>query len=605
MSRAATTARTMWEVMIAAPVRGGRLRLAGLPPAVRQLSIAGVVVLAGLLVSLIVNDVWRRGTLTLVRDFEHAPNLAATGVIPFTLIAIAVAWALILAGAAVARPLVAVLVALVFLIANAGITDVSVLAADSFVLRVGPDVALACYFAAPALAVALSLLRRAGDRPASRAARARFPALRAARARFPALRAARALAVGALAVAVAGFFGSHLVVYAVQESRGESALLPRLLDGTLNGLQSFLVPLFILAVAGLVQLNHHIAEAVATPFWDVPERLAKLLVLGVIAVKLRYGLVGRVDHWAAYVSERSPQAVQALAYVAFLGGAAWLFARIRARPTNDVQTESLVYGGSALLSTGVLITGLVTNVSLFLLSRGADGAGRWVIRDFPLSFIARYGLIGTFAVVLVLGVALLLRGRRHAAVGGALVVLGAWVLPNVVLQQISNRDVGFDIGFVDLLLTLVALGYLLLRWRRLDTVAAVRLGALLVFASLVAGNGYVATRLVSRVLAAFTPPAVLLIVIGVLYVVFADSAFASASSRNFPRETRALLWIGYLIFSVAVTNYVLVAREVEYRIEFDRFAFHLLALPLAAWLAVRRPIGPDAGAPEAEPGPSA
>jgi hypothetical protein len=576
VSRAATTARTMWEVMIAGPVRGGRLRLDGLPPAVRQLSIAGVVVLGGLLISLIFNDVWRRGELTLVRDFDRAPNLAATGVISFTLITIAAAWGLILAGAALARPLVAVLVGVAFLIANAGIAEVSAVTAESFVLRFGPDVVLACYFGAPAVAVGVSLLRSAGRGPAW-----------------------GMLGAGVLAVAVIGFFGAHLAVYAVQESRGDLAGLPRSLDGTLNGLQGFLVPLFILAVAGLVQLNHHVAEAVATPFWDVPAWVAKVGVLGLIAVKLRYGLLGRMDHWEAYVGERGPQAVQAVAYVAFLAAAAWLFARIRALQSEDVPTEGLVYGGSILLSSGVLIVGLVTNVSLFLISQGGNDAGRWVVENFPFSFVGKYLLIGVSAVVLLLGLALVLRRRRHMALGGAIVLVAAWVLPNVVLQQVSARDVGFDIGFVDLLLTLVALGYLLLRWRRLDTSAAVRLGALLVFASLVAGNGYVATRVVSRVLASFTPPAVLLIVIGVLYVVFADSAFASASSRNFPRETRALLWIGYLIFSVAVTNYVLVAREAEYRIEFDRFAFHLLALPLAAWLAVRRPIG------EAERRPSA
>lgn len=216
-----------------------------------------------------------------------------------------------------------------------------------------------------------------------------------------------------------------------------------------------------------------------------------------------------------------------------------------------------------------------------------------MIDRFPASFVVKYLLLGLFVVVLLAGIALIVRRQgtgRDKALGGAMVVVSAWVVPNLALQQLSERDVGFDIGFLDLLLTLVALVYVVVRWRRLDTPAAVRVGALLVFASLVAGNGYVATRLVSKVLASFTPPAVLLIVIGVLYVVFADSAFASASSANFPRETRALLWIGYLIFVVAVTNYVLVAREAEYRIEYDRFTFQLLALPMAAWLAVRRRI---------------
>ncbi len=568
MSRATTTLRTMWDVMIADPVRGGRLRLDGLPPVTRQLSIAGVVVLGGLLLSLVFNDLWRRGPLTLVRDFEQAPNLAARGVIPFTLIAVAVAWTLILAGAALARPLLATLVAVAFLLANSGSSDAFVTSDDSVVLRLGPELVLGCYFAAAALAVVVSVLRR----------RSRWPV-------------ARALAAVALGASVVAFFGGQLAIYVAEESRGDLVSLPRSLDGTLNGLQGFLVPLFILAVAGLVQLNHHVAEGLVTPLWELPARVVKVLVVVLIAVKLRYALLGRVDDWTAYVVERRAQALQAVAFLVLLAGAAWLFRRHRdAGSDDDVQTEPLVYGASLLLSFTVLLVGVVTNVSLFLAARGAEGAGQWVIEEFPTSFVIRYLLLSLFAVVLLAGIALTVRRRgtrRDRVLGGAMVVVAAWVVPNLALQQLSERDVGFDIGFLDLLLTLVALVYMVVRWRRLDTPGAVRVGALLVFASLVAGNGYVATRLVSKVLASFTPPAVLLIVIGVLYVMFADSSFASASSANFPRETRALLWIGYIIFVVAVTNYVLVAREAEYRIEYDRFAFQLLALPMAAWLAVR------------------
>lgn len=573
MSRATTTLRTMWDVMIADPVRQGRLRLDGLPPVTRQLAIAGVVVLGGLLISLVFNDLWRRGPLVLVRDFEQAPNLAARGVIPFTVISVGVAWMLILAGAALARPLVSALVGVAFLLANSGMSDVPVTDDGSLALRVLPDAVLACYFAAPALAVGLSFLRLRG--------------------RWPAPRVMLAIALG---LAVATFFGGQLAIYVAEEHRGDLASLPRSLDGTLNGLQGFLVPLFILAVAGLVQLNHHVAEAVATPLWDLNATVVKLLVLALIAVKLRYALLGRLDDWTAYVVERRIQALQALGFMVLLAGSAWLFRRWRAAGSDDdVQTERLVYGASVLLSFTLLVVGVVTNVALFLAGRGADGAGRWVLENFPAAFVVKYLLLGVFAVVLLAGLALCVRrGRtgRDRAIGGAMVIVGAWVVPNLALQQLSDRDVGFDIGFLDLLLTLVALVFLVVRWRRLDTPAAVRVGALLVFASLVAGNGYVATRLVSKVLAAFTPPAVLLIVIGVLYVVFADSSFASASSANFPRETRALLWVGYMIFVVAVTNYVLVAREAEYRIEYDRFAFHLLALPLAVWLAVRKPMVP-------------
>ena len=583
--RATDTARTMWDVTIADPVREGRLRLDGLPPVARQLAVTGVVLLGGLLASLVLNDLWRRGPLTLVRDFEQSPNLAGRGVIPFTLVALGVAWTLILAGGALGRPRVAALAGGAFLLANSGLTSASVLGGTRL-LRLLPHVVVACYFAAPALAVAVSLLRRT----------ARFAA-------------ARVLAGVALAVTVLSFFGAQLVVYVHEESVGHSASLPRLLDGTLDGLQGFLVPLFILAVAGLVQLNHRVAAGLATPFWDVPAWMARTLVLLLIALKLRYALVGRVGHWTTYAVERRAQAVQAVGFVLLLGGAAWLFRRARrAGPSGEppaaaLPTEPLLYGGSLLLSTPVLLVGAATSLSLFLVSRGRLRAGRWVQRNFPTGFVVKYLLIVAFTAVLLAGLALLARRRSPSSGLGpaAVVLLSAWALPNLVLQQLTVRGVGFDIGAVDLLLTLAALAYLVLRWRRLDTAAAVRLGALLLFATFVAGNNYVATRLVSRALATFTPPAVLLIVVGVLWVLLADSAFASVSSTSFPRETRALLWIGYLLFTVTVTNYVLVARETEFRIEFDRFAFHLLALPLAAWLAVRGTFAAPAPEPERAP----
>jgi len=402
-----------------------------------------------------------------------------------------------------------------------------------------------------------------------------------------------------LAVAALAFFAAHLATYVLELREGRLTALPRLLDGAMDQLQGFLVPLFILAVAALVQLNHQIARAATAPFWAISARVAKVLVLLLIAVKLRYGLIGRLDFWTAYLTERRFQALQALGFLLLAAAAAWLFSRIRGEGA-EVSTEAVLYVCALLLSATVVIVGLATTGASFLTRVGVDGAQRWVVDHFPFQFLARYLLVSLFGLVFLVGLLLYLRPRPapwDRRMGAVLLLLGAWIVPCLVLQQLSDRDVGFDIGLADLGVTLAALAFLGLRWRQIDTSAAVRLGALLLFVSLVAGNGYVATRVVTRVLAFFTPPAVLLIVLGVLYVLLADSSFASLSSRNFPRETRVLLWVGYITFVVAVTNYVLVAREVEYRIEFDRFAFQLLALPIAVWLAVRSRITP----PEADP----
>ena len=574
--RAGDTARTMGRVVFADPVRQGRLRLDGLPPLVRQLAVLGVVALGATLVSLVLTDLWRRGPLTLVRDFEAAPNLAARGVVSFTLVTLAAAWLLIVSGGSLARPPVAVLAGVAFLLFNSALAE-PFGRDETWALRVLPDVVRVAYFVVPALVVALSLLRRT-DR----------------------VRVLRPVLGIALAAATVAFFAGNLAIYVIELREGHLAGLPRFVDGAMNGLQGFLVPLFILAVAALVQLNHHIARAATAPFWGLSARVVKVAVLLLIAVKLRYGLLGRVDFWSAYVAERRPQAVQALAFLLLAAAAAWLFSRIRDEDGSEVPTEGVLYAGALLLSSTVLVIGLASSGASFLARLGIEGAQRWVVDNFPFSFLATYQLVGIFTALLATGVLLYLKPRRppwDRRLGALLILLGAWIVPCLVLQQISDRDVGFDIGLVDLGLTLAALVGLVLRWRRLDAAAAIRLGALLVFVSLVAGNGYVATRVVTRVLAFFTPPAVLLIVLGVLYVLLADSSFASFSSPNFPRETRVLLWLGYIIFVVAVANYVLVAREVEFRTEFDRFAFHLLALPIAIWLAVRSPVSPPAAEP--------
>ncbi|HEX2048904.1 MAG TPA: hypothetical protein VHF27_14160 [Acidimicrobiales bacterium] len=581
VDRAGDTARTMGRVIFVDPVRQGRLRLDGLPPLVHQLAVLGVVALAASLVSLVFTDLWRRGPLTFVNDFEASPILAARGVVAFTVVTLAAAWLLILAGGSLARPPVAVLAGVAFLLFNSALSD-SFADDDTAALRLLGDAVPVAYFLAPGLAVALSLLRRTEG-----------------------VRFVRPVLGVALAAATVGFFAANLAVYVIELRDGGLAGLPRLLDNAMNEMQTFLVPLFVLAVAALVQLNHHIARAATAPFWGVSARVAKVSVLVLIAVKLRYGLVGRADFWGAYLTERRPQALQALAFLLLAAGAAWLFSRIGG-DEGEVSTEGLLYAAALLLSVTVLVGGVVTSSASFVGRLGWDDASGWVVDNFPYSFLTRYLLVAVFTALLLVGLLLYVRPRRPPwgrRTGAVLILIGAWIVPCLFLQQLSDRDVGFDIGLVDLGFTVAALAWLVFRWRRVDGAGAVRVGTLLVFLSLVAGNGYVATRLVTRVLAFFTPPAVLLIVLGVVYVLLADSSFASYSSHNFPRPTRVLLWLGYVIFVVAVANYVLVAREVEYRIEFDRFAFHLLALPIAVWLAVRSPPAPPEPQPaEDEPG---
>ncbi|MEA2686478.1 MAG: hypothetical protein QOE93_1673, partial [Actinomycetota bacterium] len=437
--RAATTVRTMGRVMFVDPVRAGRLRVAGLTPLTRGLAILGVGTLGMLLVSLILNDLWRRGPLALVRDFEATPNLAAKGVVSFTVVALAIAWVLILVGGALARPPVAVVAAVAFLLGNTSMSEV-LTRGDSTALRMLPDVVAACYFAAPALLVALSCLRLTER-----------------------WRGVRPVLGVALAAAGIAFFAAHLAIFVLEERAGNPSILPRQLDGAMNGLQGFLVPLFVLAVAALVQLNHQVTRAVTTPFWTLSTRVAKLAVLLLVAVKLRYALDGRVDEWTAYVVERRPQAVQAAGFVLLLALAALLFRRLGEERPPEVPTDGVVFAGSALLATTVVVTGIILSGATFLARVGPGEPDRWVLEHFPFRFMGKYLTLTVFAVVFIIGLSLVVRPRpppRGRHLGAVLVLLGAWIIPSLVLQQLSDRDVGFNIGLVDLALTLAALVYL-------------------------------------------------------------------------------------------------------------------------------------------------
>ncbi|HEV3495923.1 MAG TPA: hypothetical protein VHA34_06220, partial [Actinomycetes bacterium] len=216
--RAGETARTMGRVVFADPVRQGRLRLDGLPPIVRQLAVLGMVALGLTLVSLVLTDLWRRGPLTLVRDFEASPNLAARGVVAFTIVTLAAAWLLILSGGALGRPPVAVLAGVAFLLFNSALAE-PFARDDTVALRLLPDLVGIAYFVAPGVALTLSLLRRT-DR----------------------LRVLRPVLGVVLAAATIAFFAGNLALHVIELREGHLTGLPRLLDGAMNELQGFLVP---------------------------------------------------------------------------------------------------------------------------------------------------------------------------------------------------------------------------------------------------------------------------------------------------------------------------------------------------------------------------
>jgi hypothetical protein len=71
-----------------------------------------------------------------------------------------------------------------------------------------------------------------------------------------------------------------------------------------------------------------------------------------------------------------------------------------------------------------------------------------------------------------------------------------------------------------------------------------------------------------------------------------DSEMASSSSRHFPADSRVLLYIGYLVLSVVILNWVQVTHASDLASVIQRNGFTDIGIPLAAWLFIRRPWTP-------------
>jgi hypothetical protein len=78
-------------------------------------------------------------------------------------------------------------------------------------------------------------------------------------------------------------------------------------------------------------------------------------------------------------------------------------------------------------------------------------------------------------------------------------------------------------------------------------------------------------------------------VFGILWTLLSGSAFANGASRAFPRATRPLMWIGYLVLSLAIFNWIEVTHTVDSAPDTLDEGFFRLGIPLAAWLWMRRP----------------
>jgi hypothetical protein len=88
---------------------------------------------------------------------------------------------------------------------------------------------------------------------------------------------------------------------------------------------------------------------------------------------------------------------------------------------------------------------------------------------------------------------------------------------------------------------------------------------------------------------------VVVVVLGVVWTLMTSSAFATGSSPGYPRQARALLWLGYLVLATTILLWIEVTHGADVASEQGRVGFVGLGIPIAAWLWMRRSVAGAGG----------
>jgi hypothetical protein len=129
------------------------------------------------------------------------------------------------------------------------------------------------------------------------------------------------------------------------------------------------------------------------------------------------------------------------------------------------------------------------------------------------------------------------------------------------------------------------------RWRHIDRYEAVALIVITLFTWLAFSRGDFLTAIANGPLGFLGLPASVLVVFGIGYTLLADSAMASGSSGSFPRDSRVLIYLGFLVLSTAVLAWLDVTHVVSnLQDTVSSNGFADIGIPFAAWLVIRRPM---------------
>ena len=571
--KAGRVARPVWDTAFVDPVRESHIQLKDLNRPERHLARVGLVALGLLLVSVLFTDVWRGGTL-LPLDAGSRLTFLPVGLLPVTLIAFLIAWSLIVWGALVASPAIRIVVAAIFLLTNSWLSlPTAIEIEDRMALVLGPDLIRAGYFVPAAALVLSALLTRL-----RRTSAVLLPVL-------------RALTVAGLAT----FFLTHLWVHVVSVEEGFQGAAQRLMSGSIAETDSLLMPLMLVAGVLVIDFSLDVAVGVSLAAREAPLRLARWLLVGLLAVKLWLGVGREWSDWTTYLSERPDAVARTVVSVTLLALVVRLVTRFPITDAFDVAKERLLYGSGAAYAVTLLVSIVVVGSSVFAFAHlGFDDIPGFV-DDYPVDTVPKYGNPTLAALALLVGLWLLRRRRRpmDLELGSGLVVLGAWTFPALLLDSAEIR-LGFSEPLVDVLVTLGVMAVLARRWRTIDATGVVVLVTITVFSWLVMSRG----DWISVSGALLGLPAILVVVVGIVFSLAGDSGFTRTSSRRLPQGARVLLFVGYLMLSVTILHWIEATHADSFATASADTGFYYLGIPWAAWLIGRRLLNPDPAAEE-------
>jgi hypothetical protein len=567
----------LWRTTFRDPVREGRLRFRGLALVERHVARMTLAAVAVLLASAVLATTWRRGHLFPL-SAGGATLFVPSGIVGVTLVGFLLAWVALTWGGLRGSAPVRLGLAAAYLLINSTFSIEAFFDIDSgrWIL-VHSRLVLELGFWTPSAVLGVA------------AVTTRWPRLD----RWI-VRAGRLLC----GAAVTALFGGMIWAHAVLLDVGRDSAVPSLVSGALQDLGLLVAPLVVVSAVAVVDFALDVSTSLAAPAERLRARWVLVAVLGVALVKLWDQVVRQADYWRATLTHQ-PQAVARTALcMLVLAVVAYVVTRFRHSDDSLEAKEDLTFGGALVLTSPFTIQALLLTAGILVATHTShDEALSWS-SHFPANWLNNWGLLIISVLAVAAGVVLMRRseGGMGDEIGSGLIVVGAWDAMALALSN-SGLSLGFSYPTVDVVVTLAVLVVLLARWRRVDAPTLVVALTVLVFSWLVTSQG----DYISFIGGLVGLSAVVVVVFGIVWTLLSGSSFTASSSGWMPQPARPLLFLGYILLSVAILTWDETTHASTQHSD-SVSAYYFMAIPLGAWLLGRRVITRRDASAGGEPG---